>query len=65
MLAHLNATLEPQIVETYKFLKDLLTLDEMRKLLMMENNQGFRPLEHAAHLATIELFESIMETDGE
>ena len=55
---------ENAMVSTYKYIEELVTKDVLRKLLMMENNQGLRPIEHASNVAAFWLFKAVIETEG-
>ena len=62
--ASLHCDSEVKCVETYQFLQFQLKYDDISELLMMENSHGLRPLELAARLATLKLFNVIFETKG-
>ncbi len=59
----LNLELETKLIGTYDFLRKCIESETITKLLMMENTNKFRPLELAAHLRTLCLFQAILETD--
>ena len=53
---------EEAVVNTYHSLCRMLSKDVIRKLLHMEESNGLRPLEFAAHQGTLQLMSSIFET---
>ncbi len=55
---------EMKMARTLQRLQAFLPPTEMRTLLMMENNQGLRPVEHAAHVGAFLMFSVIIQTKG-
>lgn len=55
---------EEFLVSTYKYLQTLLDKSVFTELLKMENDQGLRPIEHAANVAAFCMFNAIMKTEG-
>ena len=55
---------EERAVSTVKFIKSLISNDEYKNSLLMENDDGLRPLELASHLGTFALFQFLFETKG-
>ena len=53
---------EEAVVDTYHSLCRMLSKDVIQKLLHMEETNGLRPLEFAAHLGTFRMMSSIFET---
>ncbi len=62
MTAHLSPKKENQLQRVYVVLTQILPLPELKVALMAENKLGLRPLEYASHLATYNLFLTIMCT---
>ena len=62
--AHLNAAPEQFFQDRFRFLRQLLSQNDLETLLMQENHKGLRPLELAGHLGTMALFLDIFETPG-
>ena len=55
---------EERAVSTVKFIKSLISDDEYKDILLVENYDGLRPLELASHLGTFSLFQFLFETKG-
>src|SRR6218665_2890515 len=53
---------EEAVVNTYHSLCRMLSKDVINNLLHMEESNGLRPLEFAAHLGTLRIISSIFET---
>ena len=53
---------EEKRVSNVKFIKSLISHKEYASILLMENNDGLRPLELASHLGTFSLFQFIFDT---
>src|SRR6218665_411115 len=53
---------EEAVVNTYHSLCRMLSKDVINNLLHMEESNGLRPLEFAAHLGTLQMMSSIFET---
>ncbi len=62
MVAHLSPELEEHTQNIYHNLVEVLTTNQLHELLMADNKLGLRPLEYACHLATYDLFLTIMDT---
>ncbi len=62
MVAHLSPEIEQHTQDMYHNLVDVLTISQLHQLLMAENKLGLRPLEYACHLATYDLFLTIINT---
>ena len=63
-LGALHPGLLQTLTKTYHFLVDTLTLKEIRKLLMQENNRALRPLEEAMFHEAFALFNAMFYTKG-
>ena len=55
---------EEALVKTYKHLKSLLSIDAIRELLHMEDENGLRPIELASHVGCFGFFQALFETEG-
>lgn len=55
---------EEAMVSTYQYMTELLNKDALKELLMMENDQGLRPVEHSSNVGAFRMFTAIMETKG-
>ena len=55
---------EEAMVSTYNYLRRRLAPEVFREFLKMENNQGLRPIEHAANVAAFRMFTVILDTEG-
>jgi hypothetical protein len=55
---------EPRLVECYKTIVSELTTHTRKKLLFMENTDGFRPIELAAKRGVYRLVRAILDTKG-
>ncbi len=62
MVAYLNPKLEENAQDIYHNLVGVLTISQLHQLLMAENKLELRPLEYACHLATYDLFLTIINT---
>ena len=49
-------------MDIYNGLKDVVVGDASKTLLMMEDKDGFRPLELAVHANCVQLFNAIINT---
>ena len=54
--------IEQKVIDTLQFMKSILDEKEYEEIILMENDDGLRPLELAAHLGTFQLFQYIFET---
>lgn len=62
--ASIRADEEDALTERYMYLQNILASSQIKQLLLMENWQGFRPVEMAANLGCTLLLEAIFETKG-
>ena len=63
-VSHENETFESKAVQIYKQLLAELEVEDVRKLLMMEDTDGLRPLELAVHADCLQMFNVIINTPG-
>ena len=59
-----NENFEGKAVQIYKRLLSELAAEDVRKLLMMEDTDGLRPLELAVHAGCLQMFNAIVNTPG-
>ena len=59
-----NENFEGKAVQIYKRLLSELAAEDVRKLLMMEDTDGLRPLELAVHAGCLQIFNAIVNTPG-
>ena len=52
------------MVSTYNYLRRLLDPKVFGELLKMENDQGLKPINHAANVAAFGMFTAILDTEG-
>ena len=64
LTAYLEPSLEEEMNATCTFLKEALTLDQLRSILDETNDDGFKPLEYAAHLSVFVIMQNIFQTKG-
>ncbi len=62
--AFLNPNSETEVLQTYDFLVQNMRHDDLKTLLMHENEDGFQPLELSVHLGAFPFFEKMFETEG-
>ena len=55
---------EEAMVSTYNYLRRLLDPKVFGELLRTENDQGLKPIEHAANVAAFGMFTAILDTEG-
>jgi len=63
-IASMSKNCEVVMADTYAFLMRLLTSSTLEKLLLAENTAGLRPLELAAKMSTLRLYNGIVQTPG-
>ena len=59
-----NENFEGKAVQIYKRLLSELPVEDVRRLLMMEDTDGLRPLELAVHVGCLQMFNAIVNTPG-
>ena len=64
MAAFLEPSIEEEMDATYTYLKEVLSFDQLKMLLDEGNDDGFKPLEYAAHLEVFVIMQSIFKTEG-
>ncbi len=62
--AHHYQEYENKAVEIYEKLARILSPEEIKDLLMMEDKSGLRPLELSVHACSMKLFDAIFNTSG-
>ena len=55
---------EDGYISLFKLIRNKLPLDQLRQLLLQENDNGYRPLELAAHGGSFGMFQEIFRTEG-
>ena len=64
MAAYLEPSIEGDMDATYMYLKEVLGFDQLKMILDEGNDNGFKPLEYAAHLEVFVIMQSIFKTEG-